>query len=584
MAEFDTIIKEGLIVDGTRVPRYRADLGIKNGKIAKIGRLRSSEAATVLDARGLIVAPGAIDGHTHYDFQLHWDPYCTIGSWHGVTTVLVGTCGFGAAPLHAKDLDRAILTLTRNEAIPFEPVKASIPTARWETFPQYLDYLEQLPLGVNLYHLVPISPLVAYVRGGFDEAKQRMPTEQETAEIARLLQEAIDAGANGWSFQRLFPEGTLSVQRDYDGTPMISDLLPDEFYLAMARALGEKGEGCIQYTQAGATAAESREERFKRDVEFGARLAEVSGRPALFNAIQINDRHPLAFRAQLQALEEARARGAQVFGQALTARIPARLTFENWNLFDNSPTWREATLGTVAEKKVKLADPTIRARMKWEFDTHAYPLVLFGELEDFLARKVSRADLREKYEGLSVKQIAEREGKHLIDALLDLSVADDLKTEWQTPALNENAELAKELMSSPYVFAGLSDGGAHVKFITPGAWPTDLLTWMVRDTGILSLEEAHYRMSGLPAWAAGIKDRGCLREGMAADLMIYDLERLRLLPSEIVYDLPLGDWRRVQRAEGYRWIIVNGQVIFEEGKCTGATPGQLLRHGQARAQ
>jgi N-acyl-D-aspartate/D-glutamate deacylase len=316
-------------------------------------------------------------------------------------------------------------------------------------------------------------------------------------------------------------------------------------------------------------------------VEFGARLAEVSGRPALFNAVQVNDRHPLAFRSHLKALAEAHARGAQVFGQALTARIPARLTFENWNLFDNSPTWREATLGTVEEKKAKLANPEIRRKMKEEFDSHAYPLVLFGEIEDFLARKVRRADLKDKYEGLSVKQIAEREGKHLIDAMLDLTVADDLKTEWQTPSLNENAELARELMSSPHVFAGLSDGGAHVKFITPGTWPTDLLTWMVRDSGILSLEEAHFRMSGLPAWAAAIKDRGTLREGMAADMMIYNLEKLKILPSEILYDLPLGDWRRVQRAEGYRWIVVNGQVIFEEGKCTNATPGRLLRHGQA---
>jgi N-acyl-D-aspartate/D-glutamate deacylase len=581
MAEFDTIIKGGTIVDGTRVPRYRDDLGIKNGKVARIGRLKSSDAKQVLDASGLIVAPGAIDGHTHYDFQIHWDPYCTIGSWHGVTSVLVGTCGFGAAPLHAKDLDRAILALTRNEAIPFEPVKAVLPTAQWETFPQYLDYLDRLSLGVNLYHLVPVSPLVAYVMGGFDEAKKRLPNEKEMAEIVRLLQEAIDAGANGWSFQRLFPEGKLSVQRDYDGTPMISDILPDEFYLTLAKALGDKGEGCIQYTQAGTTFEESKEERFKRDVEFGARLAEVSGRPALFNAVTINDRHPLAFRSQLKALEEAHAKGQQVFGQALTARIPARLTFENWNLFDNSPTWREATLGTAEEIKAKLANPDVRRRMKQEFDTHEYPLVLFGEIEDFLARKVQRADLKDKYEGLSVKQIAEREGKHLIDAMLDLTVADDLKTEWQTPSLNENAELARELMSSPHVLAGLSDGGAHVKFITPGTWPTDLLTWMVRDTGVLSLEEAHFRMSGLPAWAAGFKDRGCLREGMAADMMIYDLAKLKILPSEIVNDLPLGDWRRVQRAEGYRWIVVNGQVIFEEGKCTNATPGRLLRHGHA---
>ncbi len=386
--------------------------------------------------------------------------------------------------------------------------------------------------------------------------------------------EAMDAGANGFSFQRLFPEGRVSVQRDYDGTPMITDILPDEFYLTLAKAMGEKNDGCIQYTQASGG-------KFKQDIEFGARMSEVSGRSALFNAIAVNDQHPWAFRAQLEALEEANAKGIRVFGQAATVRLPFRLTFEDWNLFDNSPSWREATLGTVEEKKAKRGNPDIRRRMKEEFDSKAFPINLFGEIDTFVARKVRRADLKEKYEGLSVGQIAEKEKKHLIDAMLDLSVADELKTEWQTPSLNENAELARELMSSPHILAGLSDGGAHVKFITPGAWPTDLLTWMVRDSGVVSLEDAHFRMSGLLAWAAGIKDRGSLREGLAADIMVYDLEKLKIGESEIVYDLPLGDWRRVQRAEGYRWVMVNGQVIFEDGKCTNATPGRLLRHGRA---
>jgi N-acyl-D-amino-acid deacylase len=198
------------------------------------------------------------------------------------------------------------------------------------------------------------------------------------------------------------------------------------------------------------------------------------------------------------------------------------------------------------------------------------------------AKKVYRRDLEEKYEGLSVAQIAEMEHKHVIDAMLDLSVADNLKTQWRAPLLNVNTEYAKEMMTSPYTLAGVSDGGAHMKFITSGIWPTDLLTWMVRDTGILTLEEAHHRLSGMPAWAAGFKDRGYVREGQAADLMIYELDKLAIGPVEIAEDLPAGEWRRVQRAEGYRWIMVNGQVTFEDGKCTGATPGGLLRFGQAR--
>ena len=229
MPQFDTIIKNGTVVDGTRVPRYRADIGIKNGKIAKIGRLNSSDAKKVVDANGLIVAPGFIDLHTHYDAQLHWDPYCTIGSWHGVTSVTIGNCGFGFAPLRPQDADRAMLALSRTEAIPLEPMRVSM-KVDWETFPQYMDRLSRMPLGINVSHLFPIAPAVAYVMGGFDEAKKRFPNEKEMNTIIGHFKEAMEVGAAGWSAQRLVPEGRVSVQRDYDGTPMITDILPDEFY------------------------------------------------------------------------------------------------------------------------------------------------------------------------------------------------------------------------------------------------------------------------------------------------------------------------------------------------------------------
>ena len=305
MPQFDTIIKNGTIIVGTRVPRYRADLGIKNGKIAKIGRLQTSDAARVIDATGLIVAPGAVDLHTHYDAQIHWDPYCTTGSWHGVTSVTLGNCGFGFAPLHAKDAERAMLALSRNEAIPLEPMKVSM-KVDWETFPQYMDRLERMPLGINLSQLFPISPVVAYVMGGFDEAKKRFPNEKEMGEILQHFHGAMAAGTVGWSTQRLISRGAL--QRDYDGTPMISDILPDEFYLTMARALGESGGGFIQITQ---STVEADQTAFgtQRDINFSAQMAEESGCPVLFNAIVANDRFPEVHRAQLQQIAELHQRG-----------------------------------------------------------------------------------------------------------------------------------------------------------------------------------------------------------------------------------------------------------------------------------
>lgn len=579
MAQFDTLIKGGTIVDGTRVPRYRADIGIKNGKIVQIGRLHASDAKHVIDASGLIVAPGFIDLHTHYDAQIHWDPYCTIGSWHGVTSVTIGNCGFGFAPLRPQDAERAMLALSRNESIPLEPMKVSM-KVNWESFPQYLDRLSRMPLGINISHLYPVAPAVAYVMGGFDEGKKRFPNEQEMAIIVRQLHEAIDAGAAGWSAQRLVPESRVSVQRDYDGTPMITDILPDEFYLALARALGEKEQGCIQFTQSGATESKL---GIEDDFRFLEKLAQESGRPLLYNAILISDKHPESHRTQLNWVTAANLRGVRVFGQALTARAPVRMTLEDWNLFDSIPAWREATVGTLEEKKAKLSKPELRQSMREEYDKGGMETldVIFGEIPKYIARKVRRPDLKQKYEGLSVEQIAQMENKHVIDAMLDLSVADDLRTEWAGPVTNANIDGYRELLSSPYTLPGVSDGGAHVKFITPAIYPTEVLAWLVRDAGVLTLEEAHFRLSGLTGWAAGFKDRGTLREGMAADIVIYDLDALKTLPEEIAYDLPAGEWRRIQRAEGYRWIMVNGAVIFEDGRCTGATPGKLLRNGQA---
>ena len=579
MTDFDTLIRGGMIVDGSGVPRYRGDVGIRNGKIARIGRLGNLSARKVLDASGLIVAPGAIDLHTHYDAQIHWDPYCTTDSWHGVTSVTLGNCGFGFAPVRPEDAERAMLALTRNEAIPLEPMQLSM-RFDWETFPQWMDHLDRMPLGVNVSQLVPVTPLVAYVMGGWNAAKDRVPDAGETAKIVQLLGEALDAGAVGWSAQRQPPESLASFQRDYDGSPMISDILSDDFYLALAAGLAERDRGFIQYTQVTASSADL-EAGGRRDLEFQERLAEVSGRPLLFNAIVVNDAYPEVYRGQLKWLEEVNARGIRVFGQASSVRIGITFTFEDWNLFDQSAAWREATLGTLARKKAKLADLDVRRAMKAEYDsgefTKSRPYLPFDiEIATYRVVKVWRDDLK-KYEGLSLAEIAAQDHKHVVDAMLDLSVADDLKTEWRTPLLNNRPDFAREVMRSPYTLAGVSDGGAHMKFLTAGIWPTDLLTWMVRDTAILTLEEAHNRLSGMPAWAAGFRDRGLLREGMAADLMVYDLDRLATGPVEVLHDLPAGEWRRVQRAVGYRWILVNGQVTFEEGVCSGVTPGLLLR-------
>ena len=574
LAEFDIIIRGGTIIDGTRAPRFVSDLAIKDGKIAKIGGLRRSGADRVLDASGLIVAPGFIDLHTHYDAQLFWDPYCSLSGWHGVTSVAIGNCGFGFAPVEPKDRERAMLCLTRNEAIPYESMEKGM-TWSWVTFPEFMDTLEQIPKGINVLSYVPLTPLYGWVMG-WDEAKKRRPTKPELDEMCRLMHVAMDAGACGWSSQVLGPD---SIQRDYDGTPMATDLMTDEEILTFARVLAERDEGFIEltYRQTG----EEGQPLEKETLEFLEKLTEVSGRPLIYQLVLARSDMPELHRMKLKWLEECNNnKGLRMGGQGVTTKGGFELTFEDWNLFDDSPAWRQVTLGTVAEKIAKMEDPEYREKLRAEWDSGLRPgRQLVGSLEGLVVEEVGRRDF-ERYLGLSMKDIALQENKHVVDALCDLVVADKLQTEFLGEQGRDSAQFTAEVMNSMYVIPGISDGGAHTKFLTGGAFPTEILTWLVKEEGLVSLEEAHYKLSALPAFFGGIQDRGFLREGAPADIVIYDMDKLKLLPTEIAHDLPGGDWRRVQRAEGYRWTIVNGGVTFQDGKPTGALPGRLLRQGR----
>lgn len=669
MADYDIIIQGGTIVDGTRTPRYVSDIAIKDGKIARIGGLKGKTAARVLDAAGRIVAPGFVDLHTHYDAQIFWDPYCTLSGWHGVTSVALGNCGFGFAPSRVEDRDRAMLSMTRNEAIPYEAMKAGMPW-NWVTFPDFIDALSRTPKGVNCLTYVPLTPLYAWVMG-WEEAKKRRPTEAELGEMCRLINEAMDAGACGWSAQVLGPN---SIQRDYDGTPMITDLLSEHEILTFAKVLADRDEGFIElaYMQTG----EEGRPLAPEAIEFFEKVAAAAKRPILYQAVTPNSVHPEQHRARIRWLESCTARGLRVYGQGATRRGGFELTFEDWNLFDDTEAWREATLGTKAERKAKMQDPEMRRRLKDEWDAGIRPtqvsqgsvgaLVvqkknvkvdigaeaaftklpapvevsaasyflsktrdgyrlfsrvcphLGGTVEDGGDRFVcpvhghqydkdggkclTAAGLRMKsypvnvrdgrliaslpeeksnFAGQTVQQIADAQGKHVIDALLDLVVDDDLETEFFAPTQGrEAAQSTTEVLASNLVVAGVSDGGAHVKFLTAGIYPTDLLIWLVRDEKTISLEDAHYKLSYLPAHLGGFKDRGAIRENAPADILVYDLDKLEILPSEVAEDLPGGEWRRIQKAKGYNWILVNGQITFEDGVPTGAMPGRFLHNGR----
>ncbi len=579
--EYDIHIKGGTIVDGTRVPRYRGDVWIKDGKIAQIGGRPPGTAKQTIDADGAIVCPGFVDLHTHYDAQIRWDPWCTISGWHGVTSVVLGNCGFGFAPVKPDFRERSILTMVRTEAIPFEAMKEGfLPHWDWETIPQYLDSLDRAPKGVNCIQYLPTASLMIYVMG-LEAAKSREATLDEKKEMQRLLHEGMDAGLCGFSIQRLGPD---SIQSDFDGSPMVTDTMTDEDIFVLAEVLRQRDEGFIQITQlTGGLKGDT------DDLDFQARLAEVAQRPVLHNVVSASPVDPSIHRRRIAWLEDCQSNGQRVFGQAGTIRTGFSFSLDNWNLYDSSPAWREATVGDVSTRMERMADLDLRERIKLETENAS---ALFTQIQGgvggpprkLMVTGVNRRPELQKYLGRTLEDIATDEDRHYIDVMLDLSLATELKAEFTGTQRADNGDNMAELINaSPYTFPGVSDGGAHTKFFNGGAFTTDFLMWLVRDEGKVTLEEAHYRLSALPAHAAGFHDRGVLREGAAADVVVYRLEELDVDPAwvgDIAHDLPGGEWRRVQRAKGYQSIIVNGVETFRDGECTGATPGQLLRHGR----
>jgi N-acyl-D-aspartate/D-glutamate deacylase len=587
MAEYDLLIKNGTIVDGTRMPAYRGDIGIRKGRIVAMGNLTESSTRTI-DATGLVVAPGFIDIHTHYDAALSggtkWDPYASLSGWHGVTTVAIGNCGFGFAPVKPEDRDRAMRRMERTESIPLSCMQQGM-RWDWETFPEYLDSLERGGLGVNAASLVPYSPLRAYVLGN-EAARdpEYKVTEEQLQQMKNILREGLQAGGFGFS-------ATWSMaNRDYDGGYLPTHVAPREEFLEMAKVMREFNRGAIEWTMGRSLQ--------KLGHEFLIELAQTSGRPVNWNAIIYDPTHPDSWRKELDWAEKA-YKQAVVLPVNICLPIEFEFTLQSIGLFDNLPAWNEATVGTLEERKAKLADPGRRAKLRADMDRARSVLPPregeertdgeAGQIQMFRWNETLVDDVHleknKHFKGRSIADVAKELNKHPVDTLLDLAVEEDLKTEFNMQGLiNNNEEAVAAIVKHPLTLVGASDGGAHTKFLTTGRYPTHFLAHWVRDKQLMTLEEAHWRLSTMIGWAIGIRDRGWLREGMPADIVVYDFEKLAVKPMETLHDLPDGDWRRVQKADGYRFIIVNGQVTFEDNICSMALPGKMLRsYNQAPA-
>lgn len=558
MPEYDLLIRGGTIVDGTRMPRYRGDVGIRNGRIAALGRVEG-DARRVIDASDRIVAPGVIDLHTHYDAQLNWDPYATNSAWNGVTTVMIGMCGFGFAPCRPEDRDRAMLLMSRVEAIPLTSMRLGM---RWDwvSFADYLASLERAGLGINVGSLIPHSPLRSWVMG-LDAAKERAATEDELTRMAAMLRIGMRAGGFGFSTDRNLAD------TDYDGSPLPSHQADDTELLTLCGVLREFGIGSIEYTL---------QAQRRPDFEFTAALSRAAGRPIVWNALAQFQTQPDHWRKVLRWMDELN-RSAQLYG--MTVCFPAHLyfTLEEMNQFDDMPAWREALSRPLAERMSLLRNPAVRAALARDFRT-VRTRVFSGDWHDISVthtRPENHAAV-----GRTIADLAQAAGCDPLDVFLDLALSEDLQTGFKIHDFaNRDLDALATMLKHPHAVIGLSDGGAHTKLFSLGKYPIEFLAHWVRDRELMSLEEAHWRLSFVPAWIIGLHDRGWLREGMAADLIIYDLERLRIEPTEpaMVHDLPGGEGRLVQRAVGIDYTIVNGQVTFAGQVCTGVRPGIVLR-------
>jgi N-acyl-D-amino-acid deacylase len=314
----------------------------------------------------------------------------------------------------------------------------------------------------------------------------------------------------------------------------------------------------------------------KHDMALLEELASIAGRPMLHNVIQAIADRPHVHRRGIEWLERCRERGIPVYGQGVTSDAGFTYTLEDWNLYDDSAAWMEATTGTVEERLHKLADPARRQGLKDNM-----PSVATAPLETVTVLS-PRSPETEQFREMSVGQVAQLTGKHPVDAMLDIAVTDRLKTLFFVSPPQGNSELLKEIVQYPHMLFGVSDGGAHTKFLTSGRYPTEFLVELVRNQQVVDLEQAHHRLSALPAACAGLGARGTLVEGAPADIVVYDFEGLSCSPIEVLEDLPGGQWRRVQRAHGYRWVLVNGEVTIEDDQQTGTASGSLLRHRSPR--
>ena len=560
---YDLVIENGTVVDGSGAPGFAADVGIQNGHIAAIGRI-TDKARQTIDAEGHVVAPGFVDGHTHMDAQVFWDPIGSCSCYHGVTSVVMGNCGFTLAPCRESEADLVFRNLERAEDIAREAMLAGI-AWRWETYPEYLDVLDSVPKGINYAGYMGHSALRTYVMG--QRAFEEEATEDEIKRMASIAEQAVRAGALGFTTSRS-PNHQTS-----DHKPVASRLASWDEVRTIVNAIGRTGAGMFEI----AGEAVGRDPEKIRDYHQRLKtLAVESGVPVTWGLFA-NRRAPEVWRSYLGLLDEVAEAGGQMFAQVHSRALNVIYTFESHLPFDTWEVWRDVRKLPLAEQKARLADPALKAKLVEAASKPSEHHKRYGTTVNppdwnwvFV---MAGTDGRDQ----SIADLAAARGIPPAQLMIDRALEEDFKTLFRMPINNENDADVIEMMKHPHSVVTFSDSGAHVSQIMDSSLQTNVFSQWVREREALTVEQAVRMVTAEPAARWGLRDRGLLRAGMAADVTVFDPHTIAPNMPEIVHDLPAGAKRFKQTATGIRATVVNGEVLLENNEHTGATSGKLLR-------
>ncbi len=555
---YDLLVKNGRIIDGSGRPAFNGDVAVARGKIVELGRL-DGPARRVIEADGRVVAPGFVDNHCHYDAQVLWDPLCTFSSHHGTTTVIIGNCSLALAPVKAHERQKLAGMLSYVEAIPMDVLQAGVPWT-WETYPEYMRAIGQR-LGVNVGTLVGHSAVRLYAMGA--DCSERPATDAELETMRRVVREALEVGALGLSITRNMNHFDIA------GTRIPAACAPESELFALADVLREAGTGVIQC--GGGTNPELKDGLLSR-------LSQACGRTVMYNTLLEQARQPGRWQKHLAHVEATVKQGIRAIPLCNPGSVVNRFTMKNCQVFRSMPTWLPILQAPDDEKRAAYQSPEIRAKLRGEVEAPLGPDSTFSKRWDLMIVEEPVLPKNRGLRGQHIAGIAKAQGKHPLDAFLDLAVEEDLETVFSLGEINMDPEAVAQILGSPYAVVGLSDGGAHVQFHSNVSNPTRLLGYWVREKGIMSLELAVRRLTFDSASAFGIYDRGLLQPGMAADLVIFDPDTVRPVPEDVVHDFPSNGWRMRELAEGIHYSVVNGEVLMEKGTHTGSYPGRVLHN------